>query len=293
MSTALATLPLLYRGKGKDMYEIPGHPELLLQVCRDSLSTHNVVHLTDIPSKGALVAAQTLFMHLRVFDRIPCHIEEFGRDIYRVLDGAYPKDLHHRAFVVRCAAKPDVEFIIRAFLAGSLAKALKDEERDPYGLGINHALPHMFRFPEPVFTPTEKSATDAPLLASDVRRRYPDETRLAFTAFRQAQDYLYHRGILLIDAKFELSDGMLIDDWLNGDCARLARRSQMREGEEPPFLDKEVFRQIAVRKWDGGTKVPLDFTEDEVEEGLKGYHEGFELVTGMTLPEFQAAYLDV
>ena len=289
-----SSLPLLYRGKGKDLRVIPGRPELLLQVCRDTLSTHNVVHLTEIPGKGALIAAQTLFFHLQVFDGIPNHIEEFGRDIYSVLpSGPYPDDLHHRALVVRRARKPDVEFVIRAFLTGSLKDALKADGVDPYGLRLNPDLPPMFRFPEPVFTPTEKSATDAPLLARDVRRRYPQETEIAFKAFEQAQKHLYHRGIMLIDAKFELSDGLLIDDWLNGDCARLAKRSEMKEGQDPPFLDKERFRQIALRKWGSEARVPLAFTESEIEEGLARYHEGFALVAGMDLKEFQERYLDI
>lgn len=295
MSTQLIQgLPHLYRGKGKDLYDIPGRPDSILQVCRHTLSTHNIVHATEVPPKGSLIAAQTLFMHLSVLDGIPNHIQEFGRDIYGVLpEGDYEPDLHHRAFVVRRARTPDTEFIIRSYLTGSLARALKKDGTDPYGLCLSPNLPLMFRFPQPVFTPTEKSKLDLPLRASVVQDRSPLETSLALKAFRQAQQYLHRRGLALIDAKFELVDGLLIDDWLNGDCSRIARLSDIYEGEEPPFLDKEIFRQIAVRKWGSGAHVPLTFSESEIEEGLRGYHEAFELITGMSLREFQKIYLDV
>ncbi|MES2931414.1 MAG: phosphoribosylaminoimidazolesuccinocarboxamide synthase [Patescibacteria group bacterium] len=287
-------LPHLYRGKGKDLYDIPGRPDSILQVCRNTLSTHNVVHATEVEGKGALITALTLFMHFSVLDGIPNHIEEFGRDIYLVLpEGDYEPDLHHRALVVKRARTPDTEFIFRSHLAGSLARALKEEGTDPYNLGLSRHLPLMFRFPQPLFTPTEKSKDDRPLPASVVCERYPIETSLALKAFRQAQQYLYRRGLALIDAKFELVDGMLIDDWLNGDCSRIARLSDIHEGEEPPFLDKEIFRQIAIRNWNGGKKVPLTFTDREIKQGLGGYHEAFSLITGMTLREFQKFYLDV
>jgi phosphoribosylaminoimidazole-succinocarboxamide synthase len=288
-------LPFHSRGKGKDLYEIPGHPDLLLLVFRDSLSTHNVPHITEPARKGEIIAALTVFMHLMVLDGIPNHIEEFGRDIYNVLPrrGTYPANLHHRAFVVRRARKPEVEFIFRAFLMGSLARTLKEEGTDPYGLCLCRHLPLMYRFTEPMFTPTEKSETDAPLKAGDVCSRYPVETALALQAFLKGQAYLRTRGLELIDAKFEFSDGVLVDDWLNGDCARMARQSDVREGEEPPFLDKEVFRQIAIRAWDGGPHIPLVFTEEEVRQGMRGYYSGFELITDMTLQQFQETHLDV
>jgi len=229
-----------------------------------------------------------------VLDGIPNHIEEFGRDIYRVLpEGDYEEDLHHRAFVVRRMRGPDTEFIYRAYLAGSLAKVLKEDGTDPYGHNLTSSLPCMYRFPEPIFTPTEKSKTDLPLRASAVSHRYPNETQMALSAFTQAQRYLYLRDIELIDAKFELVDGILVDAWLNGDCARLARRADIREGVEPPFLDKEIFRQIAIRRWAGGERVPLAFTDEEIEEGLHGYHRGFELVTGMNVLQFQQIHLDI
>lgn len=293
MKDMLARLPCIASGKGKDLRGIPGYPDLSLLVFRDSLSTNNVRHLTPVPRKGEIILAQTLFMYLSCLDGILTHIEHFGRDIYSVLPSGTPHDLHRRALVVRRLPPPRVEFVLRRYNTGSLAKALRDTGTNPYGLALPADLPLMQRFAEPVFTPTEKSASDDPLLASDIERLLPEETALARRVFRRAEVYLQNRGLLLLDAKLELSDGVLIDDWLNGDCARIARAEDVRQGEEPPFLDKERFRQIALRKWGDGPKVPLAFTLEELEEGFAGYLEAFTAIAGQSLDEFQAAVLDV
>ncbi|HEY0948097.1 MAG TPA: phosphoribosylaminoimidazolesuccinocarboxamide synthase [Candidatus Paceibacterota bacterium] len=293
MSSMLDSLPLISRGKGKDLRGIPGRPDLALMVFRDSLSTHNVTHLTEIPGKGEIILAQTLFMALNCLNGLPTHIVGFGRQIYEMLPGGpYPEDLHRRALIVRLLPQPQVEFVFRRHLAGSLLKALQKSGMDPYGIGLPGDLKLMHRFPEFLLTPTEKSESDDPLKASDVERNLPKDTEVARTAFSLAEAYLEQRELVLVDAKFELSDGIIADDWLNGDCARIVRARDIRVGEEPAFLDKEVFRQIAVRKWDGGKRLPLTFTEAEFSEGLAGYHEGFVAVTNLTLDDFREAYLE-
>lgn len=293
MSSMLESLPLISRGKGKDLRGIPGKPDLALMLFRDSLSTHNVSHLTDIPGKGEMILAQTLFMALNCLNGLPTHIVEFGKQIYEVLPkGTYPEDLHRRALIVRLLPAPQVEFVFRRHLTGSLFKALQKDGKDPYGLGLGGDLKLMHRFPEFLLTPTEKSETDEPLMASDVEKNLPKDTEVARTAFSLAEAYLEQRGLVLVDAKFELSNGVIVDDWLNGDCSRIVRASDIRIGEEPPFLDKEVFRQIAVRKWGEGERVPLHFNQEEIAEGLKGYREGFEAIANISLDEFREAYLD-
>ena len=293
MSSMLDSLPLISRGKGKDLRGIPRRPDLALMLFRDSLSTHNVTHLTEIPGKGEIILAQTLFMALNCLNGLPTHIVGFGRQIYEMLpDGPYPEDLHRKALVVRLLPQPQVEFVFRRHLAGSLLKALREDGTDPYALGLSGDLELMHRFPEFLLTPTEKSESDDPLWASDVEKSLPKDTEVARTAFSLAEAYLEQRGLVLVDAKFELSDGVIADDWLNGDCSRIVRARDIRLGEEPPFLDKEVFRQIAIRKWNGGKRVPLTFTKVEIAEGLGGYHEGFAAVTSLSLDDFREAYLE-
>lgn len=302
MADALATLPLLYSGKGKDMREIPipQHSGLLLQYFRNTLSTHNRVHLTEIPDKGEMITAQTLWIYLEVLlpAGTPTHIVAWGRDIYRYLPpGEYPPDLHRRAFIVQQSRKPEVEFVFRDYLTGSWYRALQETGRDPYGLGVSADLPLMHRFEHAQFTPTAKSENDEPLDARETIRAHRKVYETAAFAFVAVRERLSERGVVLVDAKEELDpdrqgEPMLIDDWFNGDCARMCLPEDIHEGRDPPFLDKERFRKLAERRWDGGPKVPLTFSEDEVREGMVGYHEALERISGMNLTRFRAELTD-
>jgi phosphoribosylaminoimidazole-succinocarboxamide synthase len=283
-----------YRGKGKSLYRIPAYSELLLMVMSDRLSTHNVVHATEILGKGELIAAPTLFMLREVFGSdVPTHIVAAGREIYDYIDRDQDDpNLHYRAFVVRRTAPPTIEHILRSYNVGSLRKAIEKDGTDPYGHMLPPDLPLMHRFPEPLFTPTKKSKLDEPLNAALVFDRYPAETALARDLYLKVQAYLAKQGITLIDAKLELSEGVLIDDWFNGDCARMAFQGDVRRGVEPPFLDKERFRKMAEKKWGDDLRVPLSFSDKDIDYGLAGYHTALAAITGLSLSDFRTQYFD-
>jgi phosphoribosylaminoimidazole-succinocarboxamide synthase len=65
------TLPLKHQGKVRDTFEIPGHPDLLLMVATDAVSTHNVAHVSLIPGKGQILTAMSVFWALGPLHRIP------------------------------------------------------------------------------------------------------------------------------------------------------------------------------------------------------------------------------
>jgi phosphoribosylaminoimidazole-succinocarboxamide synthase len=294
MDDPLLELPLAFPpGKGKDMREIPGHPDLLLQVFRDSLSTHNVVHASEIPGKGELINAQTLFMAINVLRGVKTHLSVWGTDIYDILpSGKYPYGFHYRSVIVRRSDVTPIEFIWRDYLCGSLYNKHYKFGLDPYGLNLPAGLSLMHHFPETVFTPTDKSKTDDERISHEIEKLYPDETKFTGEVYHIGSEYLAARGITLIDFKAEAKGTTLVDDWLNGDCCRMARTESIVEGREPPFLDKEPFRKMAEQKWADRPRTPLEFSQDEILAGLRGYHEAFEAVAGMSLREFKREYLD-
>jgi phosphoribosylaminoimidazole-succinocarboxamide synthase len=293
MGYALNPLLQKYRGKGKTLYAIPDSPALLLMVMSNRLSTHNVVHETEIPGKGELIAAQTLFMLREVLGPdTPTHVVAAGKEIYDYVEREHDDPFHYRSFVVRKTAPPTIEYILRSYNVGSLRKAILKDGTDPYGYMLPADLPLMHRFPEPLFTPTKKTKLDEPLNAALVFDRYPVETALARDLYLKVQAYLAKQGIELIDAKMELSEGLLIDDWFNGDCARMALQGDVRAGVEPPFLDKERFRQMAEKRWGDGPRTPLTFSEKEIDFGVAGYHTALEAITGLSLSQFRREYFD-
>ena len=60
MATECPDLHLLHRGKVRDMYEIPGHPDKLLMVATDRISAYDVVMADPIPGKGRMLTEISL-----------------------------------------------------------------------------------------------------------------------------------------------------------------------------------------------------------------------------------------
>jgi phosphoribosylaminoimidazole-succinocarboxamide synthase len=289
--TESIALPHFHSGKVRDTYLIPDHPDMLLMVASDRISTHNVPHASTVPSKGELLTAQTIFWDNELGGQFDTHILEVGQGIYRFVR-RNPDDprLHLRAMVVRRVVPDPREFIWRSYLTGSLAAAYQDG-KVPYGIKLPEGLLKMHRFDKPLFTPTRKSEKDEPVNAAYAWRQFNASALTTKRAYAAMQEHLVAQGIALIDAKFEASGGMLIDEWGTGDCCRFAWLRDIVEGQEPPWLDKEVFRQAAVRQWGTGPRVPLVFDESVTELGVRRYHEAFEAITGQSLADFQHEFL--
>lgn len=291
-------LPLHHHGKVRETYVVPDHPKLLLMVASDRLSTHNVVHKTHVPGKGELLTALSVFWTLEVLKDVPHHVVAYGKRIYDFLPrDEYASGLHYRALLIRQLAMLRVEFVWRKYLAGSLFAAY-EQGKDPYGLGLPPGLPKMWEFSESALTPTRKSKGDEPLRAAVIRRQFLEAAALTAKVFRRIAYHLEPLGVAEIDGKFEVGwdaerrEWVLADEFGTGDSSRFTWRSRIELGRDPPWLDKEVFREAAARQWGSGPRVSLTFSDDVVEEGLAVYHEAFETITGLTLREFQRMYFD-
>ena len=160
-----------------------------------------------------------------------------------------------------------------------------------HGNNLQLDLPRMYPFDKPIFTPTMKSKDDEPVLAKATEKEFPGASKLTWRFYRIMEAYLHHIGITLIDAKMEADEELLLDEFGTGDTCRMALSSTIQDGVDPPFLDKEVLRKSAEEMWNGGAKVPLTFSDVQIAQGIKKYHEAFELITGTSLAEFQRTKL--
>ncbi len=292
----LDNLPLLYQGKVRDTHQLED-PNLLLMVATDRISTNNVVHESIVPLKGQILTATTVFWSVKL--PTPTHVVAFGRAIYDYLpkDRTYPVDLHLRALVVRKLEMVPYELIFRARMSGSLWKEFYNQGREnPYGLALPSGLQLMSPLDPPIFTPTEKSATDDPAWADFVWGKYSEAVRLAQLAYESGREYAFDRGIEIIDTKIEVGMGMdgtlyLADEFLTGDSSRFARSANIQIGVEPPYMDKEGFRRNAGQQWGGKTTGdPLVFPDEVIRAGMQAYREVFETLTGSSLEAYQAQH---
>jgi len=220
--------------------------------------------------------------------KIPHHIVAHGKDVYSWLPKniKHNGDLHLRSLVVKMLRMRKVEYIFRHFLAGSLhknyyAKGLEN----PYGIFLPDGLQNMSFFVEPIFTPTDKSETDDPLNARDVVLKYPNEFELTRKVYKLCREYALTKGVDIIDTKLECAKDMIGDEIVTPDSSRFVRVSDIKEGENPPWLDKEIFRQYAEKQWGNGPKVPLEFPGEIIEKGRYAYLELLKTITGTNIQD--------
>lgn len=295
----LDTLPCKHQGKVRDTFEIPGHPDLLLMVATDAVSTHNVAHLSLIPQKGQILTATTVFWVRGPLQDIDTHIVAYGSRIYEYLPSEeYPPDLHLRALVVKKLTMVPFELIFRRRMAGSLwSEYYKKGLPNPYGIDLPPGLELMSPL-DFEFTPTDKSATDDPVNSRAIEVMCPQVVALARKVDRRGYEFALSKGFNVIDSKAEVgvdSSGRIClgDEWLTGDCCRWVEDGKIVVGEDPPYADKEIVRQEAVRRWGGAKKgPPLEFPEDVICHCSGAYRNVFERISGNTFEEFWSGIED-
>lgn len=301
---ALSYLPLIHQGKTRDTF--PAMPGYRLIVATNRLSTHDVVHKSEVPHKGEVLTALTIFWIKEVLEPagIPHHLAAYGKDVYGGISGKredYPENLHHRAIVVGELEMIPVEFIVRARLMGSLYKNYyvdsKHLKPNPYGIELSPDLSLMSEFDPPIFTPTDKSETDDPINSLETARRYTQAYSLMVKMFTLARKYLSERGIDLCDSKFEFGfdrNGLVRvgDEIFTPDSSRYSESLKIVLGQEPPWLDKQIARNEAQRIWGKEPKYPLEFSSEIIEGLSRTYLDIFSRITGMSLGDFQKKFLD-
>lgn len=183
-------------------------------------------------------------------------------------------------------------------MAGSLWNDYyKNGLPNPYGIHFSKGLELMSPLFPVAFTPTEKSATDDPVNGIVVRALLsPHVVNHAYKVYQKGHEYALKRGVDIIDFKAEVGidfDGKVClgDEWLNGDCCRFVETNKIVVGEDPPWADKEIFRQDAVRQWNGKKSgPPLTFSDDVINAGVRAYRIIFEKIAGCSLETFQNDY---
>lgn len=258
--TQLASLPLLARGKVRDIYAVDG--QHLLLVTTDRLSAFDVVLPDPIPGKGVVLTQVALFWFRLLQDVVPNHLS--GKSLDELpLTAAERAMLQGRSMVVRRLQPLPVEAIVRGYLIGS---GWKDYQRSGSvcGIPLPAGLRMAERLPEPLFTPSTKAAVGdhdenitfaamqdklGAALAAQVRA-------VSLELYRRAADYALQRGIIIADTKFEFGldeagNLVLIDEVLTPDSSRFWPADQYQVGSSPPSFDKQFVRDyLETLAWD-------------------------------------------
>jgi phosphoribosylaminoimidazole-succinocarboxamide synthase len=268
----LPSLPLIHRGKVRDIYGV-GDRHLLI-VTTDRLSAFDVVLPRPIPGKGEVLTRLTDFW-MRRFARVVPNQQAHEMRLEQWLPAAECKRLLGRASIVRKLNAIPVECVARGYLIGS---GWKDYQKTGAVCGI--ALPPGLRLadrlPEPIFTPADKAPMgqhDENISFADVSNRLGQSLaerlrELTLRIYREAAEYAATRGILVADTKFEfgLDDAgeiHLIDEVLTPDSSRFWSSDTWRPGASPPSFDKQIVRDwLEAQSWD--KKPPGPWLPDDI-----------------------------
>jgi phosphoribosylaminoimidazole-succinocarboxamide synthase len=277
--TNLKSLPLLNRGKVRDVYGV-GDDHLLI-VTTDRLSAFDVILPDPIPGKGAVLTAVSNFWFQRTADLVPNHLARMTLE-EAVPDAAERAGIEGRAIVVRKLKALPVEAIVRGYLIGS---GWKDYQKTGAVCGI--ALPAGLimadKLPEPIFTPSTKAAVGdhdenidfdktRELIGIELAEQVRDVSLAIYT---RCAAYALERGIIIADTKFEFGlddDGrlVLIDELLTPDSSRFWPADTYEPGSSPASFDKQYVRDyLETLDWDKkppGPPLPHDVVEKTAEK---------------------------
>jgi phosphoribosylaminoimidazole-succinocarboxamide synthase len=285
--SSLTSLPLLHRGKVRDLYAVDDDRLLIVQT--DRLSAFDVVLPTPIPGKGQVLTAMSDFWFARLAHTVPNHLT--GIDPTSVVSSPERSQIVGRSFVVKRLAPLPIEAVVRGFIAGS---GWKDYQRTGAicGLALPPGLREASKLTEPLFTPASK----APAGAHDENISYADVENqigaalaarvreVSLRLYAEAAAYAESRGIMIADTKFEfgLDPGgnlHLIDEALTPDSSRFWPRSLYATGCSPPSFDKQFVRDwLESIDWDKKPPGPV-LPAQIVDKTAAKYREALRLLT--------------
>ena len=288
LQSDLKSLPLVHRGKVRDLYAVGDHRLLVIQT--DRLSAFDVILPSPIPGKGEVLTALSLFWFERLRHILPNHLT--GIDPQSVVAPEERNQVIGRAMVVRRFQPLMIEAVVRGYLAGS---AWKDYQASGAvcGIALPPGLKEAQQLPEPIFTP----ATKAPAGSHDENIDFGEAQRIvgadlavrvrdhAVLLYSEAAAYARTRGIIIADTKFEFGlDAAgtlhLIDEALTPDSSRFWLADTYRAGSSPSSFDKQFVRDwLETQPWNKQAPAPELPTEILARTAGK-YAEALRRLTG-------------
>ncbi len=258
--TKFTSLPLLHKGKVRDIYEVDANH--MLVVATDRISAFDVIMPTPIPHKGALLTSVSNFWFERFKDLIPNQVSSLTLSDLNLTKDEFEQAEGRSVIVKRLNALP-IEAIVRGYLIGSGWKEYQHKQ-SVCGISLPANIPLAGKLPETLFTPSTKAAAGEhdenisfeetiTLVGEEIATQVRD---VSISLYENAADYALSKGIVIADTKFEFGldeDGRLtlIDEVLTPDSSRFWPAAEYRPGSNPSSFDKQYIRDyLETLDWD-------------------------------------------
>ena len=299
-------LPLLFRGKVRDVYAVPGEDggdgDLLLLVASDRVSAFDVVMDEPVPGKGAVLAQITAWWLSTVLRDIPHHLIAVRTDEIREAVPALAgceAEWAGRASLVRRTQPIPVECVVRGYLSGSAWKEYR-ESGTLAGEPLEEGLVESDALVPAIFSPATKAqeghdenitfAAVIDLLGAELAHRLRDRS---IDIYERGRAAAAARGIILADTKFEFGispegELLLIDEVLTPDSSRFWPREHYRTDRGQPSLDKQPLRDYLNGLGDWPKRYPPPPLPESVVAATEERYRGvFERLTGVALADHE------
>jgi len=291
-ATSIKSLPLLSKGKVRDVYALGD--DKLLMITTDRLSAFDVVMGEPIPEKGIVLNQMANFWFDKLGKVIPNHLT--GIDPATVVPIDEVEQVKGRAVVAKRLKPILVEAVVRGYLAGSGWKDYQETGK-VCGIALPAGLENAQKLPEPIFTPAAKAEVGehdenisfekvieliGEKLANQIRE-------VSIRLYTEASEYAATRGIIIADTKFEfgLDDAgqlVLMDEILTADSSRFWPSETYYVGSNPPSYDKQFVRdwletaQVNGKLWPKTAPAP-QLPADVIEKTAQKYREALTRLT--------------
>ena len=287
----IKSLPLLGRGKVRDMYAV-GDDHLLI-VTTDRLSAFDVVLPDPIPDKGRVLNELSNFWFRKLGHIVPNHLDGVAPDT--VVKGGEAAQVKGRSVVARKLKPLPIEAVVRGYLIGS---GWKDYQKTGAvcGIPLPRGLRQADKLPEVIFTPATKAevgAHDENISFAQVEKMIGKELAakvrdVSIHLYREAADFARERGIIIADTKFEFGTDaggklVLIDEALTADSSRFWPVAEYRPGSSPPSFDKQYVRDyLETLDWNKAPPAPR-LPAEVIAKTSEKYREALHRLTGQKL----------
>ncbi|GAD92176.1 phosphoribosyl-aminoimidazole-succinocarboxamide synthase [Paecilomyces variotii No. 5] len=285
-------LPLIARGKVRDLYEV--NDKTLLFIATDRISAYDVIMENGIPSKGVLLTLCTKTWFKILTDAIPSLRTHFiTLDLPPQIPESLRPTLQNRSMQVRKLKIFPIEAIVRGYITGSAWKEYQ-KSGTVHGIKVAAGLQESQEFPDgPIYTPSTKAELGdhdenihPDQAAKIVGERYASKIEsLALALYKTAHTYALSRGLIIADTKFEFGhdeetdEVVLVDEVLTPDSSRFWPASSYQVGRGQDSFDKQFLRDWLVKeglKGKEGVRMP----EEVVKRTEEKYREAWEKITG-------------
>ena len=292
LDTTIKSLPLISKGKVRDIYAVGS--DRLLMITTDRLSAFDVVMQDPIPGKGIVLNQMSNFWFDYLATIIPNHLTGVTPEL--VVSPDEIAQVSGRAVVTQRLEPILVEAVVRGYLAGS---AWKDYQASGMVCGLNlpKGLQNAQKLSEPIFTPAAKAAVgdhdeniSFDLMVAQVGLELAQQIRtVSIALYQSAATYAATKGILIADTKFEFGLNpagqlVLMDEVLTADSSRFWPKDSYQIGKNPPSYDKQFVRdwleavQIDGQAWNKKSPAPK-LPQDIIQKTAQKYEEAYRLLT--------------